>query len=401
MKYDFTTVIDRYGKDATAVDGASRVLKKGVKIKEGFDVIPMWIADMNFPVVPEIQKKIAERLEHPIFGYFPTSDEYYEKIINWQQVRNQVSRISREDIAYENGVLGGVSSALRALCTYGDFVLVHAPAYIGFTGVLRGNGYRAVYSDLVKDEEGVWRMDFEDMEKKIVENHIHAAIFCSPHNPAGRVWERWELEKMMDLYKKYDVYVISDEIWSDIILYGNRHIPLQSISEDARNRTVAFYSLAKTFNLAGFVCAYRICYNPLLRDRIDREEAVTHYNDIHVLSMHALIGAYSEQGMEWVDELNQVLSENLGYAYDYMTNNFDGIKVSKPEGTYMFFLDCSEWCQKTGKTLEDLIRAGQEVGVIWQDGRMFMKEDSIRMNLALPISRLKEGLERLKKYVFV
>lgn len=401
MKYDFTTVIDRYGKDATAVDGASRVLKKGVKIKEGFDVIPMWIADMNFPVVPEIQKKIAERLEHPIFGYFPTSDEYYEKIINWQQVRNQVSQISREDIAYENGVLGGVSSALRALCTYGDFVLVHAPAYIGFTGVLRGNGYRAVYSDLVKDEEGVWRMDFEDMEKKIVENHIHAAIFCSPHNPAGRVWERWELEKMMDLYKKYDVYVISDEIWSDIILYGNRHIPLQSISEDARNRTVAFYSLAKTFNLAGFVCAYRICYNPLLRDRIDREEAVTHYNDIHVLSMHALIGAYSEQGMEWVDELNQVLSENLGYAYDYMTNNFDGIKVSKPEGTYMFFLDCSEWCQKTGKTLEDLIRAGQEVGVIWQDGRMFMKEDSIRMNLALPISRLKEGLERLKKYVFV
>ncbi|MCI8639202.1 MAG: aminotransferase class I/II-fold pyridoxal phosphate-dependent enzyme [Coprococcus sp.] len=401
MKYDFTTVYDRRGKDASAVDGVARVLKKGVKIKEGFDIIPMWIADMNFPVAPVINEKIAERMQHPLYGYFPTSDEYYNKIINWQKVRNHVAEISRKDIAYENGVLGGVSSALRAFCTYGDFVLVHAPAYIGFTGVLRGNGYRAIYSDLVKDENGVWRMDFEDMEKKIVENHIHAAIFCSPHNPAGRVWERWELEKMMELYKKYDVYVISDEIWSDLVLYGNKHIPLQSISEDAKNRTVAFYSLAKTFNLAGFVCAYRICYNPLLRDRIDREESVTHYNDIHVLSMHALIGAYSDEGMEWLEELNQVLGENVSYAYDYMTQNFDGVSMAKPEGTYMLYLDCSEWCNKTGKTIEDLIRAGQEVGVIWQDGRMFMKDNSIRMNLALPMSRLKEGLERLKKYVFV
>ena len=153
-------------------------------------------------------------------------------------------------------------STIRQLHTfiavYKRQVLVHAPTYIGFTGTLNNNGYHIIHSPLKKDEEGIWRMDFEDMEEKIVKNKIHAAIFCSPHNPTGRVWERWEIEKAMEIYKKYDVTVISDEIWSDIILYGNEHIPTQSVSEDARNRTIALYAPSKTFNLAGLIGSYHI-----------------------------------------------------------------------------------------------------------------------------------------------
>ena len=210
--------------------------------KEGFDIIPMWVADMNFPTVPTITQAIAQRIQHPFFGYFATSDDYYNAIIHWQEQRNGVTGLTKECIGYENGVLGGVISALNVLCSKGDNVLLHSPTYIGFTGCLTNNGYHIVHSPLVKDEAGIYRMDFADMEKKIVENNIHATVFCSPHNPCGRVWERWELEKAMELFQKHDVMVICDEIWSDIILEGHKHIPMQSISEDARQRTVALYA---------------------------------------------------------------------------------------------------------------------------------------------------------------
>jgi cystathionine beta-lyase len=243
-------------------------------------------------------------------------------------------------------------------------------------------------------------MDYEDRERKIVEKNIHATVFCNPHNPTGRVWERWELEKAMELFKKYDVYVVSDEIWSDIILNGNKHIPLQSVSEDARRRTVAVYAPSKTFNLAGLIGSYHIIYNKLLRDRIDKESSLSHYNDMNVLSMHALIGAYKPEGYEWVDELREVLSGNINYACDYIEKHFEGVKVSKPQGTYMLFLDCTEWCQKHGRTIKELHGAGVEVGVIWQDGTPFHGSCHIRMNLALPLSRVKEAFDRLDKYVF-
>ena len=224
MKYDFTSIMDRHGKDAIAVDGLGTGFAPAAP-KEGFDAIPMWVADMNFPTVPTIQEAIIERTNHPAFGYFNPTDEYFDSIIRWQAKRNGVQGLTKECIGYENGVLGGVISALNCVCSKGDKILIHSPTYIGFTMSLKNNGYEAVHSPLVKDENGVWRMDFEDMEKHLKEEKIHAAIMCNPHNPCGRVWERWELEKAMELYKKYDVYVVSDEIWSDIILSGNKHIP--------------------------------------------------------------------------------------------------------------------------------------------------------------------------------
>ena len=406
MKYDFTTILDRKGKDAIAVDapdmescfGADYFSK--AKPKPGFDRIPMWVADMNFPTVPTIPETIIERAKHPAYGYFAPRDEYYEEIIQWHEKRNGVIGLKKEHIGYENGVLGGVVSALNVLCSKGDSVLLHSPTYIGFTGALTNNGYNMVLSPLIQDENGVWRMDLKDMETKIIENKIHAAILCSPHNPTGRVWEREELEKMMALYRKYDVYVVSDEIWSDLILAGHKHIPVQSISEDARQRTIALYAPSKTFNLAGLIGSYHIIYNTWLRDRMDKETSLSHYNDMNVLSMYALIGAYKPEGYEWVDQLCEVLTRNIDYAYQFIRERFEGVKVIKPQGTYMLLLDCEEWCRKHSRTIDELQTAGLEVGVLWQDGRPFHSPFGIRMNLALPLSRVKEAFDRLDKYVF-
>ena len=401
MKYDFTSIMDRRGKDAIAVDGLGKNPGFAPEPpKEGYDIIPMWVADMNFPTVPTIPEAIIERAKHPAYGYFSATDEYYNSIIKWHETRNGVTGLTKECIGYENGVLGGVISALNVFCSKGDKVLLHTPTYIGFTNCMTNNGYDMVLSPLKKDENGVWRMDFEDMEEKLKTQNIHAAVFCSPHNPCGRVWEKWEIEKAMELYKKYDVFVVSDEIWSDIILNGHKHIPTQSVSEDARMRTVAVYAPSKTFNLAGLVGSYHIIYNKWIRDRVLKESSLPHYNDMNVLSMHALIGAYKPEGYEWVDELLQVLSENVNCACDYIKEHFDGVEVSKPEGTYMLFLDCTKWCEKHGKTIADVEKAGWDVGVAWQDGRMFHGPCSIRMNLALPLSRVKEAFERLSKYVF-
>ena len=400
MKYDFTSIMDRHNKDALAVDGIGKAAIAPTAPREGFDVIPMWVADMNFPTVPTITEAIISRVSHPAFGYFLPTDEYFNSIIKWQRIRNGVTCLEPRHIGYENGVIGGVLAALSVLCSKGDKVLVHTPTYIGFTFSLKGNGYQIVHSPLIPDDDHVWRMDFDDMEQKIVENNIHAAIFCSPHNPCGRVWEKWEIQKAFEIYEKHHVYVISDEIWSDILLDGHRHIPSQSISEYAREHTVALYAPSKTFNLAGLVGSYHIIYNDWLRDRVLKESSNSHYNEMNVLSMHALIGAYRPEGYDWVDELCQVLSGNVEYACKYIAEHFEGVTCAHPEGTYMLFVDCTEWCKAHNKTIQDVEHACWDVGVAVQDGTMFNGSCHIRMNLALPLSRVKDAFERMEKYVF-
>lgn len=397
MKYDFTTIMDRLGKDAIAVD---IVPIPGAEVKDGFSKIPMWVADMNFATAPTIQEAVIERTKHPAFGYFMPSEEYYNAIINWQKVRNGVEGIEKEYIGYENGVLGCVASALNAFTSQGEPILVHGPCYIGFLHVLEDLGRKIIYSDLKRDEDGVWRMDYEDMDRKIKENKIHFAIFCSPHNPTGRVWEREEIEAAMKVYADNDCIVVSDEIWSDLILPGHKHIPTQTISEDAKNRTIGIYAPSKTFNLAGLIGSYHIIYNKYLRDKVAREGSLTHYNSMNVLSMHALIGAYCQDGQDWLDELRQVIKENVDYAYDFICENFKGVSLAKPQGTYMLYLDCAKWCEENDKSVDELLRAGAAVGVIWQDGRPFGFQNTIRMNLAVPHSLVIEAMNRLKEYVF-
>lgn len=400
MKYDFTSILDRQGMDAIAVEGPGKtVFSPNGPTKAGFDLIPMWVADMNFPTVPSVPRAIIQRAQHPAYGYFDPRAEYYDAIISWHARHHGVT-IPQEAIGYANGVLGGVVSAVNVLCSRGGNVLVHSPTYIGFTHALEDNGYHIIHSPLKLDDQNIWRMDYADMEEKIVRNKIHTAILCSPHNPCGRVWERRELEQAMELFRKYDVYVISDEIWSDLVLPGCRHIPTQTVSEDAAMRTVAMYAPSKTFNLAGLVGSYSVIYNSWLRDRVAKEAELSHYNAQNVLSMHALIGAYSDEGTAWLEELRQVLAGNVSFACDYIRDRFPGVTVSRPQGTYMLFLDCTGWCRAHNRSIDDVLQAAWAVGVAFQDGRPFHGACHVRVNLALPLSRVQEAFRRLDQYVF-
>ena len=402
MKYDFTSIIDRHGRDALAVDSIGHKCwgNEPDGPREGFDTIPMWVADMNFATCPSVPAAIIERAKHPLFGYYMTTETYYKAIMDWQTKRNKHVGLKREHIGYENGVHGCVTSAVETLSAPGDKILVHSPVYTGFSMDTDWLGRPAVYSPLKRDGQGVWRMDYEDMDAKLKEHNIHLAIFCSPHNPCGRVWERWELEKAMEVYAANQCYVISDEIWADLTYQGHQHIPTQMVSDWSRAHTVAVYAPSKTFNLAGLIGSYHIIYDKYLRDRVTAHGDATHYNEMNVLSMHALIGAYSPEGHAWTDELRQVLEVNAKYACDYIREHFDGVDAAMPEGTYMIFLDCTEYAHRTGKTLDEIVKAGWDVGVGWQDGRGFQGPCHIRMNLASPLSRIQEAFDRLDRYVF-
>ncbi len=403
MKFDFTTMPDRRGMDSIAVDMNPNdfwTLPKG-ETKPEFDKIPMWIADMNFPTAPSVTRALERRIQHPIYGYYVPSDDFYNTIIKWQHEVHGITDLTRECIGYENGVLGGLTSALHVLCEEGGTVLTHSPTYTGFTTQLTRNEYNTILSPLKKDAQGVWRMDYEDMENKIKEYHIRVVLFCSPHNPSGRVWERWELERAMEIFERNNMYIIADEIWSDLTLFGHKHISLQSISNYARKRTVAFYSPSKTFNLAGLVGSYHVIYDAELRQRIRHYEALSHYNEMNVLFMHALIGAYSTEGQQWMAELKSVLEDNITYACNFIEKHFTGVEAYRPEGTYILLIDCAEWCHKHGKTIEQVLEDGVKVGVIWRDGSAFHVPNGIRLNLAMPHDKLIEVFNRLEKYVFI
>lgn len=398
MEFDFTTVLDRRGKDALAVDV---IPYPGVTVEDGLRPIPMWVADMSFKTAPSIVSAVEKRLFHPNFGYFLLPDAYYQAIIDWQRTRHGVEGLQKAHIGYENGVLGGVSSVIRALTNEGDPILVHSPTYVGFLHVLHDLNRTVVSSPLTRDENGVWRMDYEDMDRKIKENGIRLVIFCSPHNPCGRVWTQEELERAMDVYRENGCTVISDEIWADLTFDGHRHIPTQSVSEDAKLRTVAFYAPSKTFSLAGLIGSYHIIYNESLKKLVSNVGNATHYNSCNVLSLHALLGAYSPEGARWVDELRAVLFGNLSYVKYFMENHFPGVTMFLPEGTYMLFLNCRAWCDAHNVSMDELLLRGVRAGVIWQRGADFGDPDSIRLNVALPFSLVEEAMERLKTRVFI
>ncbi len=401
MTFDFETVLEREGWDSLAVE--AKALPGGLHLppmKEGFDKIPMWIADMSFQTAPSVQAAMQRRLDHGIYGYFGLPPIYYDKIIRWQQQQYGVNTLTDACIGYENSVLGGLMSAMRAVCPPGGPVLLHAPTYSGFLGSLKKAGYDLIISDLYEDKNGTWRMDYADMEEKIKKYSIHTVVFCSPHNPTGRVWTESELAHAMALFEKYEVTVISDEIWADLVLWGGKHIPTQTISDYAKAQTIALYAPTKTFNLAGLVGSYHVIYNNALRDRVQREGALGHYNSMNVMSLHALLGAYSEEGAAWRRELITVIEENVSHTLHFLETELPLLRARRPEGTYVLFVDCSAYLNRHGLREEDVLLRAYEVGVLCQDGRAFGWPQSIRLNLALPRQRLEEALFRLREFVF-
>lgn len=400
MGFDFATQYDRHDRDALALDSVGKPFPDTPEgPDEGFDVIPMWVADMSFATAPSVVQAIQRRVDHPLFGYFYPSGEAIDSIVRWQCSRNGLDCLAPEHISFHNGLLGGVLSALSAVASPGDCILLNSPTYTGFTNTLRNAGYRIILSPLILDSRGVYRMDYRDMDRKIAEFDIRAAILCSPHNPTGRVWTVDELTRAMAVFESHGCLVVSDEIWSDIILEGNIHIPTQSVSDYARNHVVGMYAPSKTFNIAGLPGAYSLIYDQGLKRRIDSLASKSHYNEMNVLSMHAMIGGYSEQGALWLDALRLVIDANVQTCIEFFST-IPGVFCSRPQGTYMLFLDFTGWCASCGCTLDDLLRDGWRVGVAWQDGRPFHGECHIRMNLALPAARLDEALARLRTYVF-
>lgn len=399
MKYDFTTIYQRKGKDALAVDEIGKSSFAPKAPTTGYDVIPMWVADMNFATAPSVTEAMKRRLDHPLFGYYMPRPEYVQAILSWQEMHG-VSGLSAEHIGYENGVLGGVISALQALIKPRGKVLLHSPYYVGFIGTLKNAGYRIVTSELIKDSVGNWRMDYQDMEEKLRDEGIDAVLFCSPHNPCGRVWEKWEIEQAMQLFEQYNVPVISDEIWSDLILPGHRHIPTQSVSPYAREHTVALYSPTKTFNLAGLIGSYHIIFNDEMRKKIEKRAEVSHYNNMNVLSMYALMGSYSAEGREWLDELLSVLAKNVDFACDFLEHQLPELSFAKPEGTYMLFVDCATYMERTEKTLDEILDQCWRYGVALQDGREFGSTHHLRINLASPYEMITKAFRRMREYVF-
>ncbi len=397
MKYnfDFETALLRKGHDSHVEDNAPVP-------KDGLDYIPMAAADMAFIVCPAIVNKIKERLEHPIFGYFgarPETEKWWNCVIDWQKYRHGVE-LTKDMIGFQHGVHGGNVTALRIFARPGDRIMLHTPAYGTFIRNLKNLGYVMVESPLYLDENHVWRMDFEDMEKKIIEENIRTLLFCSPHNPTGRVWEKWELEKMAALCEKHAVKIVSDEVWSDLVFEGKKHIPLQTVSEYAKMNTIAMYAPSKTFNLASFNGSYHVIYDKWLQDRMAKEAQLTIYNKMHLLTLHAFQGAYSDEGKAWHKELVKVLETNAKYAVDYINEHFEGVDVAMSEGTYVIFVNNKEWMEKHGKTQDEMHKRAIEYGVGWQDGRGFGGMTHQRINLSQPTWRVKEAFDRLDKYVY-
>ena len=388
--FDFTTFFDRRGQDADSVDHVSGVL-------EGYDIIPMWIADMSFETAPSVIEAVRSRLDKPHFGYFSPRAEWYDAIIGWHKARNGIE-YDKRSICYVNSVLGGMVTCYDAFTRPGEPVLTHNPRYTGYA-TIDGSGRHTVHTDLIRDENGVWRMDFEDIESQIKKQHIRVFALCSAHNPTGRVWEKDELEQLVDICRRNGVIIVCDEIWSDIIIGNNKHTPILSV-KGAEDITVAFYSTTKTFSLAGVKGAYAVIPDPDLRSRFLSTAGRTMLNQMSIFYMYSTIGAYSESGQAWADQLLKVLTTNIDIAYDRLTAH-EGIVCSKPQGTYLLYPQTSEWEMRHGVSHEELVRRGVERGVIWIDGDGFGTKGTLRLNVAVPTHKLIEAMDRLDEFAFI
>ena len=396
MQFDFTTMLDRVGKDAIAIEmlGMPGGFAPGAP-KPGYDAIPMWVADMNFPTAPSVVSAILERAEHPAFGYFMPTKAYYDAIIGWHERRHGVTGIAPEHIGYQNGVLGGLASACGAFTSPGDRVLVNSPTYIGFEHAIERCGRFLERSPLVRDDEGVWRMDYDDMDRRIREQHISLAVLCSPFNPCGRVWERWELERAAEVFERNDVVVVADEIWSDLVFGDNVHIPFHTVCEDARMRTVTFNAPSKTFNLAGLQISNIFIENESMRQKFRATIDHAGYSQPNALGMFAAQAAY-EKGLPWLEALRDYLEQNYQKTKAFLAQHLPKVTLIEPEGTYLLWLDFRAY-GLSAKELDHLIV--HEANLWLDSGHIFGKdgEGFERLNIACPWATLEQGLKQLAR----
>ncbi len=380
-KYDFITVPERLSTNAV----------KWQATKEDKNLLPLWIADMDFVTFPEMTKALEEFARHGVYGYNATSDSLLDKIVNWEKEQHGYF-ISKEDITLIEGVVPAISVALQAFSKEGDAVLINTPVYPPFARTITLNQRKLVNNSLI-EKNGHFEIDFEQLEKDIVEHQVKIYLFCSPHNPGGRVWSKDELEKIGKLCQKYHVILLSDEIHQDLALYGNQHHSFNTVSEDFSDFSVILSSATKTFNIAGTKNSFVLIKNPELRAAFRKIQLRNNQHEISSLGLIATETALT-YGKPWLEELKGVLEDNINYIADFLSKEVPRIKFLKPEGTYLIWLDFSDYGLSHSELFEKLEK---EAGLILNDGLTFGREGKLhaRLNAAAPRSIIVEACRRL------
>ena len=384
MKYDFDERISRRGTDSYKWDSA-----------ENENVLPMWVADMDFRTAPVIIDALRRRVEHGIFGYTRVPDSYYEAVTSWFARRHDW-KIDREWIIYTPGVVPAISAVIKALTVPGDKVLAQTPVYNCFFSSIRHNGCEMVSSPLVF-AGNTYTIDYEDLERKVADPKVKVMLLCNPHNPTGKVWRREELVRIGEICIRYGVTVVSDEIHCELVFPGHRYTPFASISENFLRHSVTCISPSKAFNIAGLQIANIVCSDAECRAKIDRAINDNEVYDVNPFGIITTQAAYNE-GEEWLNQLIEYLHANYLYMRGFCREHLPGFPITVLEGTYLIWMDC----RKLGISSDELERKLVAEARLWLNaGTMYGAEGEgfMRWNIACPRTTLTEGLKRFSRFI--
>lgn len=383
MEYDFSRPTDRRGTDSYKWDSAPEA-----------DIIPLWVADMDFETFPAITEALQRRVAHGIFGYTRVPEAYYEAVCNWFG-KHHGWHINREDIIYTSGVVPAVSAVIKALTLPGDQVIVQGPVYNCFFSSIRNNGCETVSNSLIYNKEELrYEIDFDDLERKLAHERARLMLICNPHNPGGRVWTRDELTRVAELCHKYGVRVVSDEIHCELTLYDNEYVPFGSLPDELSRDSITCCSPSKAFNTAGLQIANIVCRDAEVRNRIDRAININEVCDVNPFGVIALQAAYSDEGYEWLTQLRAYISSNYDLLRERFARELPKCKVMRMEGTYLAWIDCSE-LHISSDEIEEMLMHENKVWV--NAGSMYGTEGAafIRINMACTSELLNEGITRI------
>lgn len=383
MEYDFSRPTDRRGTDSYKWDSAPEA-----------DIIPLWVADMDFETFPAITEALQRRVAHGIFGYTRVPEAYYEAVCRWFG-KHHGWHINREDIIYTSGVVPAVSAVIKALTLPGDQVIVQGPVYNCFFSSIRNNGCETVSNSLIYNKEELrYEIDFDDLERKLAHERARLMLICNPHNPGGRVWTRDELTRVAELCRKYGVRVVSDEIHCELTLYDNEYVPFGSLPDELSHGSITCCSPSKAFNTAGLQIANIVCRDAEVRNRIDRAININEVCDVNPFGVIALQAAYSDEGYEWLTQLRAYISSNYDLLRERFARELPKCKVMRMEGTYLAWIDCSE-LHISSDEIEEMLMHENKVWV--NAGSMYGAEGAafIRINMACTSELLNEGITRI------
>ena len=383
MIYNFDEIIPRRHTNSVKWDEAAQD-----------DIIPLWVADMDFRVLPQIIEALHRRVDHGVFGYTYVPDSYYQSVIRWFKERHGMQGVDPADIIYTSGVVPAISAIVRGLTLPGDKVLVQTPVYNCFFSSIRNQGCLVEENHLVY-KNNTYVVDWDDFERKCADSRVRIFLLCNPHNPAGRVWKKEELQRIGEICQKHDVFVISDEIHCELVMPRNEYTPFASLSDDFLKNSATCVAPTKAFNIAGLQIANIIVKDRTKRERIDRAINIHEVCDVNPFGVIATEAAYTEEGAEWLRQLNTYLFANYRFLCDFFSKHFPSLEVVKLEGTYLVWVDCSS----LGKSSTEIVNNLYRHGVWMNDGVMYGENQSafIRINIACPRKILEEGLLRMEK----